>query len=570
MDMRLAVNSLLRGAVQSAFPQLAQEDLPQPEALEIPPDSKLGDFAYPCFRLARPLRLAPAKIAEQIASAVGDNPLAAAQNVGGYVNFFFHRAQFARDVLSRVLSQGQAYGSRPDNGKTVVLDYSSINIAKRFHIGHLYSTVLGHSLKRIYTHLGWKTIGINHLGDWGTQFGKLIAAYKRWGSPEMLDEGGVDALNALYVRFHREEPDNPGLSEEGRAWFRRIEEGDPEALAIFDRFKQLTLAYAQTVYEQLGITFDSYNGEAFFNDKMDRVIDELRAKNLLAESRGAQVVDLEAWGMPPCLILKSDGATLYATRDLAAALWRKDTYHFDKSLYVVAYQQNLHFRQIFKVLELMGYDWASEQMEHVAYGMVSYEGQAMATREGHVVYLDELLSRAREKALDIMREKSPDLGEAAGEAARMVGIGAVVFATLQNNRIKDIDFWWDRALNFDGDTGPYVQYTHARCCSVLARAEEPAAQPDDEALTNDEAQAVLRLLSRFPEAIAQAQADNEPSAVTRATLEVAKAFNKFYYEHRILSGQPGAVAARLELTRAVRDVIRLGLYLIGVEAPRQM
>jgi len=274
--------------------------------------------------------------------------------------------------------------------------------------------------------------------------------------------------------------------------------------------------------------------------------------------------------MPPCLILKSDGATLYATRDLAAALWRKDTYHFDKSLYVVAYQQNLHFRQIFKVLELMGYDWASEQMEHVAYGMVSYEGQAMATREGHVVYLDELLSRAREKALDIMREKSPDLGEAAGEAARMVGIGAVVFATLQNNRIKDIDFWWDRALNFDGDTGPYVQYTHARCCSVLARAEEPAAQPDDEALTNDEAQAVLRLLSRFPEAIAQAQADNEPSAVTRATLEVAKAFNKFYYEHRILSGQPGAVAARLELTRAVRDVIRLGLYLIGVEAPRQM
>jgi len=310
-------------------------------------------------------------------------------------------------------------------------------------------------------------------------------------------------------------------------------------------------------------------GRAFYNDKMDRVVDELREKNLLKQSDGAFVVDLEEWKMPPCLILKSDGATLYATRDLAAALWRKDHYGFDKCLYVVAYQQNLHFKQVFKVLELMGYAWAREQMEHVAFGMVSYEGQAMSTREGNVVRLDELLLRAREKALEIIREKSPAL-EDKEDIARVVGVGAVVFTTLLNSRIKDIDFWWDRALNFDGDTGPYVQYTHARCCSVLRKAEAAAEKPDYAALSDDEAQAVLRLLSRFPEAIRAALRDNEPSDVTRAVLETAKAFNRYYYEHRILDKDEAGTAARLALTRAVRDVLRLGLYLIGVEAPEQM
>ena len=472
-------------------------------------------------------------------------------------------------MLDNIQETGDRYGGA-DSGKTVVLDYSSINIAKRFHIGHLSTTVIGHSLKRIYDHLGWQTVGINHLGDWGTQFGKMIAAFKRWGDWQMVEEGGVDALTALYVRFHKEAEDNPALEDEGRAWFRRIEEGDSEALAIFDRFKDLTLKDARRVYDILGVTFDSYNGEAFFNDKMGRVIDELRAKNLLTESQGALVVDLEDYKMPPCLIVKSDGATLYATRDLAAALWRKDNYRFDKCLYVVAYQQNLHFQQVFKVLELMGYDWARDQMEHVAFGMVSYEGQAMSTRQGNIVFLDELLLRAQEKALDIIREKSPEL-KSPEAVARDVGVGAVVFTTLLNNRIKDIDFWWGRALNFDGDTGPYVQYTHARCCSVLRRAEgaEPAGA-DDEALTNDEAQAVLRTLDRFPEALRAAQRGNEPSEVTRATLEVAKAFNKYYYEQRILDDDPAATAARLELVRGVKQVIALGLYLIGVKAPEAM
>ena len=569
MDMRLAVTELLREAVLNAFPDLPADSLPGPEALEVPPDSSLGDFAFPCFRLARPLRMAPPKIAEAVARAVNRPEVASAQSVGGYVNFFFHRANFARGMLEEIARQGKAYAGCGDAGKTCVLDYSSINIAKRFHIGHLYSTAIGHSLNRIYRHLGWQTVGINHLGDWGTQFGKMIAAFLRWGNWEMVEEGGMDALTALYVRFHEEAAQNPALEDEGRAWFKKIEDGDPEALRIFDRIKELTLRYARGVYDLLGITFDSYNGEAFFNDKMGRVLEELRDKNLLVESEGAQVVDLEAWKMPPCLILKSDGSTIYATRDLAAALWRKDTYHFDKCLYVVAYQQNLHFQQVFKVLELMGYDWARTQMEHVSYGMVSFEGQAMATREGRVVYLDDLLKKAQEKALDIIREKSPGLQNMEA-AAKAVGLGAVVFATLQNNRIKDMDFWWDRALNFDGDTGPYVQYTHARCCSLLRRAGAVEAAPDYEILQDDEAQAVLRLLARFKEAVQAARQENEPYLVTRATLDIAKAFNKYYYEHRILEGEPQAQAARLALTRAVKTVIALGLYLIGVEAPERM
>lgn len=570
MDMKQRIAGLVGEMLKSAYPEA--QGLPEDLAalLEVPPDPALGDYAFPCFKLSRALRMGPPAIAKNLAAAAARPELARVECVGGYLNFFFNRENFAREMLSAIMAAPEKWGSGDSGkGKTVCLDYSSINIAKRFHIGHLSTTVIGNSLKRIYDFLGWNTVSINHLGDWGTQFGKMIAAYKRWGDRETVERDGVEEMTRLYVRFHEEAEKNPALEDEGRAWFKRIEQGDQEALSIFQWFKDVTLKDAMRVYDILDVHFDSYAGESFYIDKIDRVIQELKAKDLLQESDGAQIVDLEAYDMPPCLILKSDGATIYHTRDIAAVLYRKDTYHFDKCLYVVAYQQDLHFRQLFKVVELMGYEWAKEELVHVAFGMVSYEGQAMATRKGHVVYLEDLLARAQEKARAIIEEKSPHL-ENKDEVARQVGVGAVVYSTLQNNRIKDIDFWWDRALNFEGETGPYVQYTYARCCSVLRKAPDGLPEPDYSALTDDESQALLRLLSRFPEAVSEACLRNEPSIVTRTTTEIAKAYNKFYYEHRILDDEPAFSSARLLLTRASAQVIKTGLYLIGLSAPERM
>ncbi|MBO4377717.1 MAG: arginine--tRNA ligase [Clostridia bacterium] len=568
MEIKAAIAQTILEAAKKAFPDCVLE-VDFEALLEVPPDSRMGDFAFPCFRLSKALRMGPPVIAQKLCAVIDRPELCRSEAVNGYLNFFLNRANFARETLGSVLAAPDRWGASDDGaGKTACVEYSSINIAKRFHLGHLSTTVIGNSLKRIYDFQGWNTVSINHLGDWGTQFGKMLCAYKLWGDRETVEKGGVDEMTRLYVRFNQEAKDHPELEDEGRAWFKRIEDGDPEALEIFRWFKDVTLKDALRVYDVLGVHFDSYAGESFYADKTGRVVDELREKGLLEESDGAQIVDLKDYNMPPCLILKSDGATLYATRDIAAAIYRKETYHFDTSLYIVAYQQDLHFRQFFKVLELMGYDWAS-QCKHVAFGMVSYEGEALSTRNGVVVYLDDLLARAQEKALEIIREKSPNL-ENKEEVARQVGVGAVVYTTLQNNRIKDIDFWWDRALNFDGDTGPYVQYTYARCGSVLRKAGEQRADADYEALTDDEAQAVLRLLARFPEEVRSACRANEPYMVTRAVTELAKAYNKFYYEHRILDDNAASTAARLKLTEAVRSVIKTGLYLIGMEAPERM
>ena len=570
MDMKQRIADLAGDMLRAAFPEA--QGLPEDLAalLEVPPDPAMGDYAFPCFKLSKALRMGPPMIAQKLAATLEKPEIARVECVGGYLNFFFNRENFARELLAAILAAPEKWGSSEDGkGKTACVEYSSINIAKRFHLGHLSTTVIGNSLKRIYDFQGWKTVSINYLGDWGTQFGKMLCAYKKWGDREQVEKGGVDEMTKLYVRFNDEAKADPSLEEEGRAWFKKIEDGDPEALEIFQWFKDVTLRDAMKVYGLLDVKFDSYDGESVMAQKTGRVIRELEEKGLLKDSDGAKIVDLEAYGMPPCLILKSDGATLYHTRDIAAAIYRKETYHFNKSLYIVAYQQDLHFRQLFKVLELMGYDWARDECEHVSFGMVSYEGQAMATRTGHVVLLDELLTRAWEKALEIIKEKSPGL-ENKEEVARQVGVGAVVYATLQNNRIKDIDFWWDRALNFDGETGPYVQYTFARCCSVLRKAPDNTAAPDYAALTDDESQALLRLLSRFPEAVAEAAQRNEPYLVTRATTEIAKAYNKFYYEHCILDDDAGATAARLQLTDACRQVIKTGLYLIGLSAPERM
>ena len=572
MDMKTRIAALTAECIAAVWPE--GQGLPEAgdirSLLEVPPSSDMGDYAFPCFRLAKPLRMAPPKIAQALAGAWSHEDVASLKAVNGYLNFFLNRVNFARETLDAVLSAGDRYGaSDMGAGKTVCLDYSSINIAKRFHIGHLSTTMIGHSLKRIYTHLGYKTVGINHLGDWGTQFGKMVCAYKKWGDREQVERGGVQELMNLYVRFHEEAEKDPALEDEGRAWFKRIEDGDQESLEIFNWFKEITLRDTERVYKLLGVEFDSYAGESFYIDKMAPVIEELRQKNLLTISEGASVVNLDEDNMPPCLILKKDGATLYHTRDLAAAIYRHNTYHFDKCLYVVAYQQDLHFRQLFRVLEKMGYEWAKDCV-HVAFGMISYEGQALATRKGHVVYLEDVLEQAQEKALSIIEQKSPNLPDKQN-VARQVGVGAVVYADLSNNRIKDIDFSWDTAMNFDGETGPYVQYTHARCCSVLRKAAELALpEPDMNALTDDEAQALLRLMGRFPDVIREAAARYEPSLITRAVTDIAQAYNKFYYEHRILDDDPAACAARVQLTQAARNVIRTGLYLIGIEAPERM
>ena len=573
MDMMTRIAALTADCLASAWPEA--EGLPDAGEirglLAVPPDPAMGDYAFPVFRLAKALRMAPPKIALALCQAWNHAEVARVEAVNGYMNFFLNRVNFARETLRAVLDAGERYGASDlGAGKTICLDYSSINIAKRFHIGHLSTTMIGHSLKRIYDFLGYKTVSINHLGDWGTQFGKMICAYKKWGNREEVEAGGVQAMVDLYVRFHAEAEKDPSLEDEGRAWFKKIEDGDPEAMEIFSWFKEVTLKDTQRVYDLLGVSFDSYNGEAFYNDKMGPVVDELREKGLLVESQGAQVVQLEEYGMPPALVLRSDGATLYITRDLAAAFYRHNTYHFDKCLYVVAYQQNLHFKQLFKILELMGHDWY-KGMEHVSFGMVSYEGRALSTREGYVVYLEDLLNKAIEKAREIIEEKSPNLPNK-DEVARQVGVGAVVYFDLHNERIKDIDFRWERALSFEGETGPYVQYTHARCCSVLRKAQAYAdVEPDYSVLCDDEALDVLMLISRFPEVVRKAMDQNEPSLITRHTTSLAQAYNKYYFEHRIMEeNDPAGSAARVNLTDAVRDVIKTGLYFIGVEAPERI
>lgn len=541
------------------------------EWLETPPNPDMGDVAFPCFKLAKTMRKAPNMIAASLAPALGEiNGISRIEPMGGYINFFADKTSFARTTLERVLDEGARYGgSDVGSGKTVCLDYSSINIAKPFHIGHLSTTAIGNALRRIYDHLGYKTVSINHLGDWGTQFGKMILAYKLWGDKETVEKGGVRAMMQLYVRFHDEAEKDDSLNDSARAWFKRIEQHDPEAVEIFEWFKAITLKEVGKTYDLLGIKFDSYAGESFYEDKMQPVIDELREKHLLKVDNGASIVDLSEYSMPPCLILRSDGATLYATRDLAAAIYRKNTYDFDKLLYVVAYQQSLHFKQIFKVLELMGKDWVKDCV-HVSFGMVSLTDGTLSTRHGRVVFLEDVLNAAIEKTLDVIKEKSPDL-EDKETVARQIGVGAVVWGVVYNGRIKDIVFSWDKALNFDGETGPYAQYTHARCCSVLRKSGGyDRAKIDYSALSDEASSALVKAIAEFPAAVSEAAEKYEPYIISRSVINVCSCFNKFYYDNRIMDENEGVRNARLALTDTARNVIKTGLYLVGLEAPEKM
>ena len=464
------------------------------------------------------------------------------------------------------MNGGDKYGSSTvGNGKTICIDYSSVNVAKPFHIGHLSTTVIGGALYKIFGFLGYNVVGINHLGDYGTQFGKLICAYKRWGDRNEVQKGGIHAINDLYVRFNAEA--TAEMEAEAREYFRLIESGDKEACELFEWFKSLTLEYVKEIYAKLNITFDSYAGERFYTDKMQPVIDELRAKNLLKESEGAQIVDLEEYGMPPCLILRSDGASLYATRDLAAAVYRKNTYDFYKCLYVVAYQQNLHFKQFFKVLELMGKPWAKD-LVHVAYGMVSLEDGAMSTRKGKVVWLEDVIARCEEKAYAVIDEKNHAL-ENKKQIAQTVGLGAVIFGALYNNKIKDITFSYDKVLSFEGETSVYVQYTCARANSVLLKSGEdkPFAKNYE---PNAQEFEVIKAIAAFPDAVSEAAEKYEPSVIARAAVDLAQKYNKFYIDCKILTAEGDSKSFRLALTRAALQTLKNALALLGIGVPEKM
>ena len=536
--------------------------------IEIPPDANMGDYALPCFKLSKILRSSPIAIAENLANSFSpDDVIESCSALKGYLNFKINRKGFAEKTLESVLTEKEKYGSDDiGNGKTICIDYSSINIAKPFHIGHLSTTVIGSALCKIYRFLGYKVVGINHLGDYGTQFGKLIVAYKKWSSFDAVKEGRLKELTRIYVKFHEEAKIHPELDDEARHYFKLIEDGDKESNELFSFFKEITLQEVDKIYKLLNVTFDSYAGESFYNDKMAPVVKELKDKNLLRKSEGAEIVDLEEYGMPPCLILKSDGSSLYATRDIAAAIYRKNTYDFYKCLYVVAYQQNLHFRQFFKVIDLMGYDWAKD-LVHVAYGMVSLEDGAMSTRTGNVVLLEDVINKTVEKARKVIEEKNPDIPDKEN-TAKAVGVGAVIFSALSNNKIKDIVFSYDRVLSFEGETCPYLQYTVARCNSLLKKCGEPETYTVTD--VNEDEYAVISAIGRFNETVKAAGEKYEPSLITRYALDLASVFNKFYINCKIATEREEVKNFRLSIVKGVKITLTSALSLLGIDTVEQM
>ncbi len=539
--------------------------------IEVPPNKDMGDYAFPCFKLAKVFRKAPNMIAEDLANKIeAKDAISKVINLGGYVNFFVNKAQLAETVIKDVLSKQKEYGkSDLGKGKSIVIDFSSPNIAKPFHIGHIRTTVIGNSLYKIYDSQGYKVERVNHLGDYGTQFGKLIVAFKKWGNKEAVESNPIPELLKLYIQFHDEAEKYPEMEDEARAWFTKLENGDKEAKELWQWFRDESLKEFARVYDLLDIEFDSYNGESFYSDKMDKVIDIIKEKGLLKESQGTNIVDLEEYNMPPALITKNDGSTLYMTRDLAAALYRKETYDFEKCIYVVGSQQSLHFQQLFKVLELIGFDWAKD-MIHVPFGMVALEEGTMSTRKGRVIFLEDVLKQAIEKTKETMLAKNPNALNV-DEIAKQVGVGAVVFQELSNSRIKDYTFSWDRTLSFDGETGPYVQYTHARCSAVLRKANEEATTDINYDLLNDEDSAeVLKVIASFNKNILNAMKKNEPHIITRFVLDLAQAFNKFYHDNSILVEDVELRKARLALVAATRQALANGLSLLGMHAPERM
>ncbi len=560
----------IANAIASVVNDVTKEDIYN--AVEIPADLSKGDFAFPCFKLAKVLKKSPVVIANEISQKiVKPDCIDKIEVINAYINFYTNKAIFVAEVLKNVFQQKENYGkSNYGKGRNIVIDYSSPNVAKPFHIGHLRSTVIGNALYNIFNCIGYKSVGINHLGDWGTQFGKLIVAYKNWGDKEAVEKDDIKELSRIYVKFHEEAEKNPALDDEARGWLVKMQEGDKEALELWKWFVDISMKEFNRIYDRLDIKFDSYKGESFYNDKMAAVVDEIKDKNLLVESEGAKIVDLSEYNMPPCLILRSDGGTLYPTRDISAAIYRKNTYDFEKCIYITALDQNLHFAQWFKVVELMGYDW-SKDLVHVPFGLVSLGDGKLSTRKGHVVLMEDILNSAVEKTLNIIDEKNPNINNKQ-VVAEQVGIGAVIFNDLYNSRIKNVVFDLQKMLNFDGETGPYVQYTHARACSILRKADVSEIDFDiDFSLLNDDASVdVCRVLGEYPDKLIDAAEKYEPYIVTRHLVALCQAFNKFYHDNSILGSDGDVKKARIALTYAVKTVIASGLSVLGIKAPEEM
>ena len=546
---------------------LTSEEISQ--LIEVPPKPEMGDFAFPCFRLAKSYHKAPPMIAQDLKESIGDQAfLSEIKVVGGYLNFYVDKAQYAQQIIDKY-NRAANYGcSDQGKDKTICIDYSSPNVAKNFHVGHLRTTIIGNSLYKIFSKLGYKVVRINHLGDWGTQFGKLIVAYKKWGSREAVEEKGIEELMDIYVKFHEEAEKDDSLNDEARAWFLKMEQGDEEALEIWQWFRDISLKEFMRVYNILGMEFDSFAGESFYRDKTADVVKRLTDDGLLKESQGAMIVPLDEYDMPPCIVAKKDGSSIYATRDLAAILYRKATYNFDRCLYVTGLEQKLHFAQVFKVIELMGNDYA-KNLVHIPYGLVSLKSGKISSRKGNVIFAEDLLRESINKTTSIIEEKNPDIPDKE-EVAKQVGIGAIIFNDLYNQRIKDVIFDWNKLLNFDGETGPYVQYTYARASSVLRKIGEVPSTIDYTLLTDEASIGLLKEIERYPQVIKDAAERYEPSVIARYSIDLAHAFNKFYHECQINVEDETTKYTRTNVVKIARYIIKDALSLLGIQCPEQM